>query len=94
MVEAGLSSHDFWILSPRDFFWISRQLEERELRLHSKFALLCSVIANGLLKHPDKRPFSIEDFMPRKPARKSKSPDELVTMARFITKLLGGEVRG
>lgn len=94
MVGAGLSIQDYWALSPRDLYWISRQLEEEDRRLHAKFALLCAVMANGLLRRPDKRPFSVDDFMPQRRRPSQKSHEELVKVARLITAVLGGEVRG
>lgn len=94
MVQAGLSSQDYWALSPRDLFWLSRQIEEQDRRLHAKFALLCAVVANGLLRKPNKEPFAVEDFMPERPRRSPKDQEELARMARLITGLLGGVVRG
>lgn len=94
MLEAGLSQADFWALSPRDLYWLSRQLELREERENRRTALLCAVIANGLLKRQDGRPFEIDDFMPQRPRRERVDPDTLAAKARAITWLLGGEVRG
>lgn len=94
MVEAGLSQSEYWALSPRDLYWLARQLELREERENRRTALICAVVANGLLRKPQGKPFEVDDFMPKRPRREPVDADLLAAKARAITWLLGGEVRG
>lgn len=94
MVEVGLSQSEYWALSPRDLYWLSRQLELREDRENRRTALLCAVVANGLLRSPHGKPFEVEDFLPKRPTRRPADPELLAAKARAITWMMGGEVRG
>jgi hypothetical protein len=95
LTELGLALNDFWALAPVDFYHCLKQAEHKEARKDWRAGLIAAVFANAFGKGPNGKPFSPEDFMPRRPKREPPpSEAELEAKARLITSFFGGQVVG
>lgn len=93
---ANISPVDFWKYTPGEtVMMISASIEnlEFEHEITNKLeARLCAIVlsANGVLK-PGKKPYGIEDFMPKKKDI-PRTVEDLEQMAITATKRMGGVV--
>lgn len=92
----GIDPISFWKYTPYETeLMISTSIENMEFEydIRNKLeARLCAVVlnANGVQK-TGKKPFDVDDFMPKKRER-ARSAEELEHMALAATQRMGGEV--
>jgi Protein of unknown function (DUF4035) len=83
-VDLGLTSEQYWNLTPREFGHLRERWQARETREDRRTALIACLIANAN-RDPQRRsfPFEIDDFMPGGP--KPQTVAQQIATARIIT---------
>jgi hypothetical protein len=84
-VDLGLTSEQYWNLTPREFGHLRERWQARETREDRRTALIACILAN-VNRDPKRRaqPFEIEDFMPGAKKRQQ-TVEEMIATCRVIT---------
>jgi hypothetical protein len=84
-----LTPIDAWRLTLKQYYFLVQAHEQQQKREQYRFALVCSVIANG--NRSKGRPFKPDDFMPREPKKKQSWQEQLQVIQQFVALYEGGE---
>ena len=75
-------------MSPRQFIALVQREEEIQDRHDRRVALVCMVTAN-MLRGKKRKPFRMQDFMPKK--RKRKTTQQMIQFVQVLNAALGGK---
>ena len=89
----GLTDAEFWCLTPKEYSYLVKRFGQEQERYDRRAALVSSVIANvNRNTKKRKRPYTVQDFMPRAGKKKSKkmTNNELLKKVESLNVIFGG----
>ena len=86
-----LGEEEFWLLTIREFNALSERYKSNHDWQNYRAALICSVLANIWRDPKKRRPFTPDDFMPKKEL-KQQSPEQMLMNVKLLNAAFGGKV--